>query len=610
MLKITINNKELEVEKDKTILQICDEIGIKIPRFCYHKHLSIAGNCRMCLVEIEGMPKLQISCATYPVDGMVVNTETERVKKAREAVLEFLLLNHPLDCPICDQGGECDLQEYTMEYGRNKSRFKEEKRKIKPYDLSKYIMFHPQQCIHCMRCVRFAKEIAGIEEIGAIGRGEDTLITAYLDKGINSELSGNMIDVCPVGALNSKPYAYKARCWELDKTNSIDITDGLGSNISIQTRDNQVFRILPIENDKINYCWLSDKARFAFLDWNKDRIKSPAVRKEFGLKEISWSDGLNVAVEKLKGAGRIGALVGDKVSVETGFILKELFAYLGSNNIECRIDGAKIDTSARENYLFNSRLEGVEKSDFCLLAGVNPREEAVMLNVRLRNRYLKGGFEVASTNDLGDLLYPVENLNTSLERIVEGKHPIVSKIKKAKKPMIIIGMEGLTEEGNFAYAKYIADNYMKRDNWDGFNVLHNVAGRVGALDLGLTAEGGVNEVINSSDVIYLLEADVEIPQDKFVIYQGAYNTKAAKRANLLLPSANYAEQNGTYVNTEGLKQQANKATEPPKYVKESWKILHELLIKAGKNTEYHNFKQIREKTDFINNMNKFEWLKG
>jgi len=583
MLKITLNNKEIEVESGKTIIQVCDELGIKIPRFCYHKHLSIAGNCRMCLVEIEGNPKLQTSCSTPITDGMVIYTESDNVKKAREAVLEFLLLNHPLDCPICDQGGECDLQDFTMEYGRNKSRFDGTKRKIAPYDLSKYITFNPQQCIHCMRCVRFAKEIAGMEEIGAIGRGEDTLITAYLEETIKSELSGNMIDVCPVGALNSKPYAYKARCWELTKTNSIDITDAVGSNTVIHTRDNEIFRILPRENNAINYCWLSDKARFSYIDMNKNRLTKPLIRGEFGLKEASWEEALTLAVEKLK-SNKIGALVGDTVSMESAFVLKDLFSYLGSENIECRLDGAKIDVSNRENYLFNSGIEGIDKAGFCLLIETNPRKEAPLINLRLRNRYLKGGFEVYSTNKVDDLLYPVEIIKNA-----ENLAPIIEKIQKAKNPMLIVGMKGLQKEENFKYTKEIADKYMKRDNWNGFNVLHNSASRVGALDLGLVA-GGINDVINSSDVLYLLEAEVGvIPDDKFVIYQGSHNTEIAKKADIILPTATYVEQNGTYINTEGLKQVANKAIEPPQGVKEGWKILHELVVKAGKNPEYNSF---------------------
>jgi NADH-quinone oxidoreductase subunit G len=594
MLKLKVNNIDVEVEEGLTVLQACEKIGVEIPRFCYHEKLSIAGNCRMCLVEIEKSPKPVASCAMPAVEGMNIKTNTEFVEKARKGVMEFLLANHPLDCPVCDQGGECDLQDQSMFYGVDKSRYKENKREVSEKNMGPLIKTQMTRCIHCTRCIRFATEIAGVPEIGAIGRGEDMQITTYLEQSMQSELSANVIDLCPVGALTSNPYVFEARPWELKKTESIDVMDAIGSNIRIDTYGWEVKRVLPRINEDINEEWVSDKTRYACDGLLNQRLDIPYIKYNGKFEKGSWKEVFNIIISKFKNTNKekICGISGDLVNMETLYIFKEFFnKTLGSYNIESRSDHTYLNPNKRENYLFNSSIKGIEDSDFILLIGTNPRYEATILNARIRKAYLQNKTKIISLNDVGDLTYPYEALNGDIENIkniIEDKHKISQIIKDAKKPLIIFGQSALRSNS----AKYIFESirlFLNKNNkisneWNSLNVISENASTVGSFDLGLykTIDGS-NEVLkdlenHKFEIVYLLGQDSLKfnKQNEFIIYQGSHGDKGAEIADIILPSAAYTEQNGYFTNLEGKLQKAYKASYPPDEAKEDWLIINEL----------------------------------
>ncbi|MCG8491138.1 MAG: NADH-quinone oxidoreductase subunit NuoG, partial [Sneathiellales bacterium] len=504
MPTLTVDGVEITVEDGATILQACEEAGAEIPRFCYHERLSIAGNCRMCLVEMEKAPKLVASCAMPAGDGMVIHTNTEKVKNGREGAMEFLLINHPLDCPICDQGGECDLQDQSMTYGAGNSRYLEHKRAVKDKDMGPLVSMTMTRCIHCTRCVRFATEVAGVNELGALNRGENTEIATYLEEALNSELSGNVIDLCPVGALTSKPYAFTARPWELRKTESVDVLDAVGASIRVDTKGQEVMRILPRLNEDVNEEWLSDRSRFSYDGLKRQRLDTPYLRKDGKLQAVGWSEALAVVADKLNGtdASKIGAIAGDLACAESMMALKDLMAAYEAPNLDCRQDGAKLDASIRASYLFNSTIAGIEDADALLIVGSNPRVEASLINARIRKRWKKGHFPIALIGEKVDLTYAHDYLGAgaaTLKEVAEGKHSFSETLKKAERPMIIVGQGALSREDGdaiLALARKIADDTgMIAGDWNGFNILHTAAARVAGLDLGLVpAEGGKSTI--------------------------------------------------------------------------------------------------------------------
>jgi len=602
MPTLKVNGKEVTVEPGMTVLQACEQAGAEIPRYCYHERLSIAGNCRMCLVEVSpGPPKPQASCALPAADKMEIKTDTPMVKKAREGVMEFLLINHPLDCPICDQGGECDLQDQAVAYGKGYSRYKEEKRSVKEKFLGPLIKTFMNRCIHCTRCIRFSTEIAGVEEMGATGRGEHMEIGTYIEKAITSELSGNLVDICPVGALTSKPYAYKARPWELRNTESVDVMDAVGSNILVGARGKEVMRILPLLNEDINEEWIADKTRHACDGLKNQRLDKPMIKENGRFRAASWEEAYRAIAEKiseLKG-NEIAAIAGDQADLESMFVLKELMAELKSPNIECRQDGSHLTNESRASYIFNTTIAGIETADVCLLIGTNPRLEAPIINARIRKRYLQGGLKIASIGERMDLTYPVSDLGNSAEilnEIASGKHAFAKILQAAKNPMIIVGNAVTVREDGLAIlsiVKKISDSFNVT-----YNLLHTVASRVGALDIGFIPDGGKNLLENMGGIklVYLLgadEFDMEKFADSFVIYQGTHGDKGAHRANVILPGSAYTEKNATYVNTEGRPQRGRMAVLPPGLAKEDWKIIQELSEYLGKKFPYDNLKKIR-----------------
>ncbi len=613
MPKLTIDGIQVEVPPNTTILQAAEQIGVEIPRFCYHDRLSIAGNCRMCLVDVEKSPKPVASCAMPVNEGMVVHTKSERANKARGGVMEFLLINHPLDCPICDQGGECDLQDQAMAYGFDRGRFHENKRAVKDKYMGPLVATYMTRCIHCTRCVRFATEVAGVPELGALGRGEDMEITSYLEGALSSELSGNVVDLCPVGALTSKPYAFHARPWELRKTESVDVMDAVGTNIRVDARGREVMRVLPRINEEVNEEWLADKSRHACDGLAYQRLDRPYVRRNGKLTAVSWEDAFDAIAVRLRGSAgnRMAAIAGDLVDCEAMTALKDLMTALGSHNIDCRQDGAALDPKARASYIFNSTIAGIEHTDAILLVGTDPRREAPVLNARIRKRFKKGGLTVGVIGADTKLTYKTENLGANadvLARIADGSHPFAQVLKNAKNPMIVVGMAALTRaDGNaiLAAARQVADTCgLVKDGWNGFNVLHTAAGRVGGLDVGFVpGEGGkdtraIFEAAGKGeiDVVFLLGAD-EIDTAKlgkaFVIYQGHHGDRGAHRADVILPGAAYTEKDGTYVNTEGRVQEAYRAVFPPGDAREDWTVFRALSAVLSKTLPYDNLKQLR-----------------
>ncbi|HUD50786.1 NADH-quinone oxidoreductase subunit NuoG [Parvibaculum sp.] len=606
MPKVTVDGIEVEVEAGATLLQACEAAGVEIPRFCYHERLSIAGNCRMCLVEVEKSPKPVASCAMPAADGAIVRTTTEQVKRAREGVMEFLLINHPLDCPICDQGGECDLQDQAMGYGTDGSRYRENKRAVEEKYMGPLVKTVMTRCIQCTRCIRFATEVAGTPEIGAIGRGEDMEITTYLEHTLTSELSANVVDLCPVGALTFRPFAFTARPWELRKTESVDVMDAVGSNIRVDTRGSEVMRILPRLNEDVNEEWISDKTRFVWDGLKTQRLDRPYIRENGKLREASWAEAFAAIAAKLKGAKgeRIGAIVGDLAAAEEMKALKDLWTKLGSANIDCRQDGAK-QGGARSSYLFNSTIAGIEQADAILIIGADPRREAPVLNARIRKRFrMGGGLKIGVIGPRHDMTYPYEHLGAGTQTLKDlaGGAGFAEALKAAQKAIVILGEGAVArKDGAAVLAAAIA---LARATGAEFNMLHTAASRVGGLDLGLVPGAGGRDVAGivdgaskgEIDVVYLLGAD-EIDMSKlgsaFVIYQGTHGDAGAHRADVILPGAAYTEKNGLYVNTEGRVQRGQRAAFPPGDAREDWAILRALSDALGATLPYDKIEQVR-----------------
>lgn len=615
MPKLKVNGIEVEFEQGMTVLQACEIAGAEVPRFCYHERLKIAGNCRMCLVQVEGgPPKPAASCAMPASDGMIVHTDTPMVKKAREGVMEFLLINHPLDCPICDQAGECDLQDETMAYGKGNNRYDEHKRAVKDKYMGPLVKTQMTRCIHCTRCVRFLDDVAGVHELGAVGRGEHMEISTYVEKSLTSELSGNIIDLCPVGALTSKPYAFKARPWELRKTETIDVLDAVGSNIRVDSRGREVMRILPRLNEDVNEEWISDKTRFACDGLKVQRLDRPYVRKNGKLEAVSWSEALALVGEKLKktGAEKSAAIMGDLADCESMLALKELMISLDCHNIDCRQDGVKIGDGDRGSYLFNTKISGIENADAILIIGSNPRLEAPLINARIRKAWAKGA-KIAYIGEELELNYKAQHLGRTaniLEEILAGKNSFSKTLEGAKNPAVIIGYDALVRpdsEAILCEAQNIAEKYkMLREDWNGFNVLHRAASRVGGLDLEIlpSRKGkSTSEIIQACakadiEVLYLLgadEIDMEAIGSVFVIYQGHHGDKGAHRADVILPGSAYTEKDATYVNTEGRVQNSYLAVYPPGEAKEDWKIISLVAKASGKELPYNSTGDLRIK---------------
>jgi NADH-quinone oxidoreductase subunit G len=618
MPKITIDGHELEVPAGMTIIQAAELLGKEVPHFCYHSRLKIAGNCRMCLVQVENVPKPIASCA-YPVaDNMVVYTDSAMVKKAREGVMEFLLINHPLDCPICDQGGECDLQDQAMAYGRDSSRYEQAKRAVTEKNMGPLIKTEMTRCIHCTRCIRFVADVAGTPELGAVNRGEHMEIVSYMNRPLTSELSGNIIDLCPVGALTSRPYAFRARPWELTKTESIDVMDAVGSNIRVDTYGQEIMRVLPRLHEDVNEEWISDKSRFACDGLQVQRLDTPYIRINGKLQPASWDEAFNAIKTKLKRTNpdRIGAIAGDQADVETMFLLKEFMTSLGSNNIDCRQDGAAHDPSHRSHYLFNTTIAGIEEADLCLLIGTHPRYEAPLINARIRKRFLTSRMKIARIGGAELSTYDVSDPKI-LEALISGKHAFSKELKNAKKPMLIIGQQALTREDGqtlLAFAGKLAETYpFIQDQWNGFNVLHTAASRVGGLDIEFSPGKGCSNTAEmlkgSMEVLYLLGAD-EIDfshlKNTFIIYQGHHGDAGAHNASVILPGATYTEKNATYVNTEGRVQQTQLATSPPGDAKEDWRIIRAMSEVCDKTLPYSTLEEVRQ--GMVRTNEVFEYL--
>ena len=591
MLKLKVNDIEVEVEEGLTVLQACEKAGVEIPRFCYHEKLSIAGNCRMCLVEMEKSPKPIASCAMPAAEGMVIKTNTPKIEKSRKGVMEFLLANHPLDCPVCDQGGECDLQDQSMFYGIDKSRFKENKRAVPDKNMGPLIKTQMTRCIHCTRCIRFATEIAGVPELGAIGRGEDMQITTYLEKSIQSELSGNVIDLCPVGALTSKPYVFEARPWELKKTETIDVMDAVGSNIRVDTYDWEVKRVLPIINEDINEEWISDKTRYACDGLLSQRLDTPYIKYNNKFEKASWDEVFKIIKSKIQNTDKdkIAGFVGDLINMEASYIFKEfLERTIDTKNYESRSSDIFIDSSKRENYLFNSTINGIEESDLILLIGTNPRFEATMLNARIRKAYLKNKIKIVSLSDVGDLTYPYQSLDgktQTIKNIFENKNELSKYIIEAQKPIIIFGESFLkSKSAEFLFSSFknfLLSNNKFTDDWSPLNFLPSDAATVGSLDLDIIDKK--NELLknlneNKFDLVFLMGQDnlKFNKKNEFVIYVGSHGDNGAELADIILPGAAYTEQSGHYTNLEGKVQKAYKASYPPGDAKEDWEIINNL----------------------------------
>ena len=620
MPKLTIDGIEIEVEPGTSVLQACERLGIEVPRFCYHDRLSVPANCRMCLVEMEKSPKPIASCAMPAGDGMVIKTNTELVRKARHGVMEFLLINHPLDCPICDQGGECDLQDQAVAYGFDRGRYTEGKRAVTDKYLGPLIETFMTRCIQCTRCIRFIDEIAGVPVLGGVNRGEHMEITTYVEQAIASELSGNLVDVCPVGALTSKPYAFSARPWELRKTETIDVLDAVGSNIRVDARGGEVMRVLPRLHEDVNEEWISDKTRYAIDGLKRRRLDRPYVRRDGKLQPASWAEAFQAIAEKAKelDGKRMAAIAGDTVDAEAMVALKDLMASFGSPNLDCRQDGAKLPAGPRGAYLFNSGIAGIEQADVILLVGTNPRSEAAIVNARIRKRWLKNGLTVGVVGPDVDLTYRTRHLGSgpeTLAAIADGRNEFAEVLRNAKAPLLIVGQGALAREDGaqvLAACRRIAESFgLVRDGWNGFNVLHTAAARVGGLDLGFVPGPGGRDVAGildgatkgEIDFVWLLAAD-EIDTGRlgkaFVVYQGHHGDRGAHRADVILPGAAYTEKNATYVNTEGRVQQARMAVFPPGEAREDWKILRAASEVMGRKLPYDSLREVRQRLVAVN----------
>src|ERR1700674_1463769 len=617
MTKLIVDGKEIEVPPDYTLLQACEAAGAEIPRFCFHARLSIAGNCRMCLIEVAGMPKPQASCAMGVKDlppnrdgsPKVLNTKTPMVRKAREGVMEFLLINHPLDCPICDQGGECDLQDQAMAYGVDNSRYQENKRAVEDKYIGALVKTSMNRCIHCTRCIRFCTEVAGVPDLGAIGRGEDMEITTYLEHAMRSELQGNVVDLCPVGALTSKPYAFAARPWESCKNESIDVMDGGGSAIRIDSRGREVMRILPRTNDDVNEEWISDKTRHVVDGLRVQRLDQPYIRSGGQLRPASWPQAFQAIAAKLKAtrAERIGAIAGDLAAVEEMFALKDLMSRLGVGNLDSRQDDAALDPRwGRATYLFNAGIAGIERADALLIVGSHPRKEAAVLNARIRKRWRTGRFPLALIGEQSDLTYLYDYLGAGPETLAEvaaGRHRFAEMLKSAERPMMIIGQGALARPDGAAVAALAARLAVNvgavKEDWNGFCVLHTAASRVGALDIGFAPTGSGRTAremrrAGALELAFLLGADeIDIAPGAFVVYIGTHGDLGAHRDDVILPGAAYPEKSGIFVNTEGRVQMATRATFPPGEAREDWAILRALSEVLGRRLPYDSLAALR-----------------
>ena len=616
MTKLIIDGKEIDVPPEYTLLQACEAAGAEIPRFCYHERLSIAGNCRMCLVEVKGGPKPVASCAWGVRDCRPgpkgeppeISTRSPMVKKAREGVMEFLLINHPLDCPICDQGGECDLQDQAMGYGVDTSRFAENKRAVEDKYLGALVKTSMTRCIQCTRCIRFAAEVCGTPEMGATGRGEDMEITTYLEQALTSEMQGNLADICPVGALTSKPYAFAARPWELGKTQSVDVMDGIGSAIRVDTRGREVMRILPRINEAVNEEWISDKTRHIVDGLRTQRLDRPYIRENGKLRPASWQEAFAAISAKaghLHGA-RIGAIAGDLAAVEEMFALKELLTKFGSANLAVQGGEAFDPKAGRGSYIFNPTIAGIEQADALLILGSNPRREGTLLNARIRKRWRTGQLKVGMIGPKADLTYDYDHIGAgtdSLNDLAAGKHSFAEVLKNAKHPIVLVGAAGLARSDGAAVlslaAKLALDIGAIKDGWNGFGVLHDTASRVGALDIGFAPGGGLSiaqmATFGTLDLLFLLGADeTKVADGTFVVYIGTHGDRGAHRADVILPGAAYTEKSGIYVNTEGRVQMANRAAFPPGEAREDWAIIRALSDVVGKKLPYDSLAQLRQ----------------
>jgi len=595
MRTIVIDDNEIEVDSAMTLIQACEQAGIEVPRFCYHERLTIAGNCRMCLVEVVGgPPKPAASCAMQVRDlrpgpegqPPVIKTNSPMVKKAREGVMEFLLINHPLDCPICDQGGECDLQDQAMAYGVDFSRFREAKRASTDLDLGPLVETHMTRCISCTRCVRFTTEVAGIAQMGQTGRGEDSEITSYLGETLNSNLQGNIIDLCPVGALTSKPYAFTARPWELTKTETIDVMDALGSNIRVDTKGREVMRILPRNHDGVNAEWISDKTRFVWDGLRRQRLDQPYLRENGKLRPATWPEALQAAAAAISGKNLVG-LIGDLVPVEAGFALKNLVEGLGGA-VECRVDGAKLPALNRSGYVGSASIEDIDAADEIYLIGCNPRLEAPVLNARIRQAWTKGA-DVKLVGQAVDLTYDYALIGADRAALAK----LSKTAKSATAPLFIIGMGALMEADGAAVLGHAMA--LAEDTGGKLMVLHTAASRVGMLDIDATCEGGVSAALGSAEVVFNLGADeVEIAAGPVVIYQGSHGDRGAHRADIIFPSAAYTEENGLFVNTEGRPQLAVRAGFAPGEAKENWAILRALSTELAATLPFNSLAELRQ----------------
>jgi NADH-quinone oxidoreductase subunit G len=616
MTKLIIDGKEIDVPAEYTLLQACEAAGAEIPRFCYHERLSIAGNCRMCLVEVKGGPKPVASCAWGVRDCRPgpkgeppeISTRSPMVKKAREGVMEFLLINHPLDCPICDQGGECDLQDQAMGYGVDTSRFAENKRAVEDKYLGALVKTSMNRCIQCTRCVRFSAEVCGTPEMGATGRGEDMEITTYLEQALTSELQGNLVDICPVGALTSKPYAFAARPWELGKTQSVDVMDGIGSAIRVDTRGREVMRILPRVNEAVNEEWISDKTRHIVDGLRTQRLDRPYIRENGKLRPASWTEAFAAIAAKTRGlhGKRIGAIAGDLAAVEEMFALKELLAKFGSANLAVQGGEAFDAKSGRGSYIFNPTIAGIDQADALLIIGSNPRREGTLLNARIRKRWRTGQLKVGVIGPKADLAYGYDHIGAgtdSLNDLAAGKHSFAEVLKNAKHPIVLIGAAGLARPDGAAVlslaARLALDIGALKDGWNGFGVLHETASRVGALDVGFAPGGGLSTAematFGTLDVLFLLGADeTKVADGTFVVYIGTHGDRGAHRADVILPGAAYTEKSGIYVNTEGRVQTANRAAFPPGEAREDWAIIRALSDVLGKKLPFDSLAQLRQ----------------
>jgi len=617
MAKIIIDGKEIDVSPDYTLLQACEAAGAEIPRFCYHERLSIAGNCRMCLVEVKGGPKPVASCAWAVRDCRPgpkgeppeVSTRSPMVKKAREGVMEFLLINHPLDCPICDQGGECDLQDQAMGYGVDTSRFAENKRAVEDKYLGALVKTSMNRCIQCTRCVRFSAEICGAPEMGATGRGEDMEITTYLEHALTSELQGNLVDICPVGALTSKPYAFAARPWELGKTQSVDVMDGVGSSIRVDTRGREVMRILPRINEAINEEWISDKTRHVVDGLRTQRLDRPYIRESGRLRAASWNEAfaaIAARVARIDGK-RIGAIAGDLSGVEEMFALKELLANCGSSNLAVQGGDAFDPKTGRASYIFNPTIAGIDQADALLIIGSNPRREAAVLNARIRKRWRTGQLRIGVVGPKADLTYDYDYIGAgtdSLSDLASGKGSFADVLKNAQHPIVLVGSGAFARHDGAAVlglaAKLASGLGAIKDGWNGFAVLHDTASRVGALDIGFApSSGGLSAAqmttFGTLDVLFLLGADeIKVPDGTFVVYIGTHGDKGAHRADVILPGAAYTEKSAIYVNTEGRVQISGRASFPPGEAREDWAIIRALSDVLGKKLPYDSLAALRQ----------------